>query len=142
MCDRRTHARWLCRLYCTAHTVLHILYCTYCTAHTALHILHCTYCTAYTVLDILYCTYCTAHTVLHILHCTYCTAHTVLHILYFCSEMPYRLTLCSYSKVLCAFFWVIPRRLNFIFRSFGTFCMFHLHRQVGACRILHASTCL
>jgi len=30
-----------------------------------------------------------------------------------------------------AFFWVIPRRLNFICRRFGTRCLFHLHRQVG-----------
>jgi len=33
---------------------------------------------------------------------------------------------------LYAFFWVIPRRLNFICRRFGTLCLFHLHRQVGA----------
>ena len=32
--------------------------------------------------------------------------------------------------MLYVFFWVIPRRLNFIFRRFGT--LFHLHRQVGA----------
>jgi hypothetical protein len=30
-----------------------------------------------------------------------------------------------------AFIWVIPRRLNFICRRFGTLCLFHLHRQVG-----------
>jgi hypothetical protein len=30
-----------------------------------------------------------------------------------------------------AFFWVIPRRLNFICLRFGTLCLFHLHRQVG-----------
>jgi len=36
--------------------------------------------------------------------------------------------------MLYSFFWVIPRRLNFIFRRFGTLCLFHLHRQVG---ILH-----
>ena len=36
------------------------------------------------------------------------------------------------------FFWVIPRRLNFIFRRFGTLCLFHLHRQVGVV-ILHLS---
>ena len=30
---------------------------------------------------------------------------------------------------LCAFFWVIPRRLNFICRHFGTLCLFHHHRQ-------------
>ena len=33
--------------------------------------------------------------------------------------------------MLYAFFWVIPRRLNFICRHFGTLCLFHLHRQVG-----------
>ena len=32
---------------------------------------------------------------------------------------------------LYAFFWVIPRRLNFICRRFGILCIFHLHRQVG-----------
>ena len=30
-----------------------------------------------------------------------------------------------------AFFLVIPRRLKFICRRFGTLCLFHLHRQVG-----------
>jgi hypothetical protein len=30
--------------------------------------------------------------------------------------------------MLYAFIWVIPRRLNFICRRFGTFCLFHLHR--------------
>jgi len=34
-------------------------------------------------------------------------------------------------SILCAFFWVIPRRLNFIYRRFGTPCLFHLHRRVG-----------
>jgi len=29
--------------------------------------------------------------------------------------------------MLYAFFWVIPRRLNFICRRFGTLCLFHLH---------------
>jgi len=28
------------------------------------------------------------------------------------------------------FFWVIPLRLNFICRRFGTLCLFHLHRQI------------
>jgi hypothetical protein len=37
--------------------------------------------------------------------------------------------------LLCAFFWVIPRHLNFICRRFGTLCLFHLHRQVGVCGI-------
>jgi hypothetical protein len=31
---------------------------------------------------------------------------------------------------LYAFFWVIPRRLNCICQSFGTLCLFHLHRRV------------
>jgi len=48
---------------------------------------------------------------------------------------------CSYSYFSChfmgsestltmlyAFFWVIPRRLKFICRRFGTLCLFHLHR--------------
>ena len=29
-----------------------------------------------------------------------------------------------------AFFWVVPRGLNYICRRFGTLCLFHLHRQV------------
>ena len=33
--------------------------------------------------------------------------------------------------MLYAFFWVIPRRLSFICRRFGTLFLFHLHRQVG-----------
>jgi len=35
--------------------------------------------------------------------------------------------------MLYTFFWVIPKRLNFICRRFGTLCLFHLHRQIGAC---------
>jgi hypothetical protein len=31
---------------------------------------------------------------------------------------------------LYVFFWVIPRRLNFVGRRFGTLCLFHLHRRV------------
>jgi len=31
--------------------------------------------------------------------------------------------------LLYSFFWVIPRRLNFICRCFGTSCMFHLHAR-------------
>jgi hypothetical protein len=37
-------------------------------------------------------------------------------------------------QLLYAFFWVIPRRLNFIRRRFGTLCLFYLDRRVG---ILH-----
>jgi len=33
--------------------------------------------------------------------------------------------------MLHVFFWVIPRRLNFICRRFGTLCLFHLHKRVG-----------
>jgi hypothetical protein len=33
--------------------------------------------------------------------------------------------------MLYVFFWVIPRRLNFINRRFGTLYLFHLHRQQG-----------
>ena len=32
--------------------------------------------------------------------------------------------------MLYAFFWVILWHLNFIYRRFGTLCLFHLHRQV------------
>jgi len=35
------------------------------------------------------------------------------------------------TTMLYAIFWVIPRRLNFICRRFGTLCLYHLHRQVG-----------
>jgi hypothetical protein len=31
--------------------------------------------------------------------------------------------------LLYVFFWVIPRRLNFVRRRFETLCLFHLHRQ-------------
>jgi len=33
--------------------------------------------------------------------------------------------------ILYVFLWVIPQRLNFICRRFGTFCLFHFHRQIG-----------
>ena len=32
---------------------------------------------------------------------------------------------------LCAFFWAITRRLNFICQRFGLLCLFYLHRRVG-----------
>ena len=32
--------------------------------------------------------------------------------------------------MMYAFFWVIPRHLNFICRRFGTLCLSHLHRRV------------
>jgi hypothetical protein len=34
-----------------------------------------------------------------------------------------------------AFFWVIPRRLEFICRLFGGLCLFHLHRRVDVSRM-------
>ena len=40
-----------------------------------------------------------------------------------------------------AFFWVIPRRLNFICRRFRTLCLFHLHRQVGVWRMTRFEIC-
>jgi len=53
--------------------------------------------------------------------------------------------LTSWTPVLCdkltvtlllyAFFWVIPRRLNFVCRRFGTLCLFHIHRQVVVWRM-------
>jgi len=46
-------------------------------------------------------------------------------------------TACKWiMRLLYAFFWVIPWRLNFIWRPFGTLCLFHLYRQV------HTPTCL
>ena len=33
--------------------------------------------------------------------------------------------------LLYAFFWVIPRRLNFICRRFGTLYLFYLHGRIG-----------
>jgi drug/metabolite transporter (DMT)-like permease len=38
-------------------------------------------------------------------------------------------------SLLYAFFWVIPRRLEFKCRRFGTLCLFHLHRQVDVSRM-------
>jgi hypothetical protein len=43
--------------------------------------------------------------------------------------------------MLYAFFWVIPRRLNFICRHFGTLCLFHLHRQVGVPMKMEQTVC-
>ena len=34
-------------------------------------------------------------------------------------------------RMLYAFFWVIPRRLNLICQLFGRLCLFLLHRRVG-----------
>ena len=40
----------------------------------------------------------------------------------------------SVISLLYAFFWVIPRCLNFICQCFGTLCLFHLLRRVGTCQ--------
>jgi len=42
-------------------------------------------------------------------------------------DLNFKLSPCS---VCCVFFWVIPRRLNFICRRFRTLCLFHLYRLV------------
>jgi len=47
--------------------------------------------------------------------------HNISNLFYF-GATPY---------MLYVFFWVIPRRLKFICRRFGTLCLFHLHREVG-----------
>ena len=41
----------------------------------------------------------------------------------------------TWKDTLYALFLVIPRRLKFICRRFGTFCLFHLHRQVDVSRM-------
>jgi len=41
--------------------------------------------------------------------------------------------------MLYAFFWVILRRLKFICRCFGTFCLFYLHRLLCLTSTIHAS---
>jgi hypothetical protein len=35
------------------------------------------------------------------------------------------------TTLFYAFFWVIPWRLNFICRRFGTLCLFHLHKRIS-----------
>jgi hypothetical protein len=49
---------------------------------------------------------------------------------------------CSYTQMwmklefmLYAFFWIIPRSLEFICGRFGTLCLFRLHRQVDVSRM-------
>ena len=43
--------------------------------------------------------------------------------------------------MLYAFFCIIPRHLNFVCRRFGTFCLFHLHRQVVVWRMNEPPAC-
>jgi hypothetical protein len=64
---------------------------------------------------------------------------TIFEIHHMSRSFIFCLTICFYSwfqtfAVFCmlyVFFWVIPRRLKFLCRRFGTLCLFHLHRQVG-----------
>jgi len=48
------------------------------------------------------------------------------------------------SQVWCimlyAFFWVIPRRLKFICRRFGTLCLFHLHPKESIQHSVHGES--
>jgi hypothetical protein len=39
--------------------------------------------------------------------------------------------------MLCVFFWIILRCLNFIWLRFGTLCLFHLHRCYLLCNRTH-----
>jgi hypothetical protein len=59
---------------------------------------------------------------------------TILHC-YACNAVEESFFNCSLTKpmltVLHDFFWVIPRRPNFICQPFGTLCLFQLHRRVG-----------
>jgi len=52
-------------------------------------------------------------------------------------HMPWHSMISTFTAfwMLYTFFWVIPRHLNFICQRFGTLCLFHLHRQVGVCRM-------
>ena len=43
--------------------------------------------------------------------------------------------------MLYVFFWIIPRRLNFICRRFGTLCLFHLHMPIKMEQTECSETC-
>jgi hypothetical protein len=57
---------------------------------------------------------------------------TVVVLYSFTSSIKYRMWFQTFAAlwILYVFFWVIPRRPNFVCRRFGTLCLFHLHRQV------------
>jgi len=59
------------------------------------------------------------------------SVYTALLILPITKHPQIKYTLVTALVLLNAFFWVIPRRLNFICRRFGALFLFHLHRQVG-----------
>jgi len=48
------------------------------------------------------------------------------------------LIVCSTCNLLYSFFWVIPQRLNFICRHFGTLSLFHHHRR---CKSMKMGQC-
>jgi hypothetical protein len=50
--------------------------------------------------------------------------------LVFVTPLPLPAAIVEELELWYVFFWVIPRRLNFICRRFGTLCLFHFHRQV------------
>ena len=59
-------------------------------------------------------------------------SNCVLYPLYMCKLLGFSwFQTSAMFWMLFAFLWVIPRLLNFIYRRFGTLCLFHLHRQVG-----------
>jgi len=53
------------------------------------------------------------------------------HLAESCKFIKYLIQICvKLYFIMCAFFWVIPRRLNFICQRFGTLYLFHLHRSM------------
>jgi len=65
-------------------------------------------------------------------HCNHCSAWSSIEraAARICENVEWNRN-CEYIQIFYAFFWVIPQRLNFICRRFGTLCLFHLHRRVG-----------
>ena len=63
-----------------------------------------------------------------------CTARQKLEVSLYFITLTYLAHLTAWKMgniMLYVFFWVIPRRLNFICRCFGKLCLFHLNRLVG-----------
>jgi hypothetical protein len=55
-----------------------------------------------------------------------------LHIIYFQSSFKANTKTNNFTICFIVSFWVIPRRLNFMCRRFGTPSMFHLHRRCNS----------
>ena len=66
-----------------------------------------------------------AHT--HILHHVSATPVTTVSVSW--QEYISRVQNFALFRMLYSFFWVIPRRPNFLCQCFGTLCQFHLHRR-------------